>query len=207
MKNSLRQLFLAILIALLAFFGFWKGLAWNMFVSAGLALGTYLGVYLVAKPTLKIGNIRIDSLPDGDELKLLLLDAKTDMDRIQAASNKITNIAIKDESIKLYDTGLKILNYLEKNPDRISAARRFLNYYLDTARDILEKYLPFQESGLRTEDVQRVVQSTSKALPILNEAFDRQFNNLMQNDIMDIESDIKVLEMNLKHDGGNHNAQ
>ncbi len=197
----MKQIILALLTSLALFFALFFGLKWNVFVVIILSLGTYLGVFMVTKPRLKIGNIRIDKLEDGDELKALLLDAKDDMDHIKKASAEITNLALKEESQRLYNTGVKILEYLEEHPERISTARRFFTYYLDTARDILEKYLPFQRSGLRTEDVENVFRSTQKALPILNEAFERQFNHLMQNDIIDIESDIKVLEMNLKMDG------
>jgi 5-bromo-4-chloroindolyl phosphate hydrolysis protein len=197
----MKQIILALLTSLALFFALFFGLKWNVFVVIILSLGTYLGVFMVTKPRLKIGNIRIDKLEDGDELKALLLDAKEDMDHIKKASAEITNLALKEESQRLYNTGVKILEYLEEHPERISTARRFFTYYLDTARDILEKYLPFQRSGLRTEDVENVFRSTQKALPILNEAFERQFNHLMQNDIIDIESDIKVLEMNLKMDG------
>lgn len=197
----MKQIILALLTSLALFFALFFGLKWNVFVVIILSLGTYLGVFMVTKPRLKIGNIRIDKLEDSDELKALLLDAKEDMDHIKKASAEITNLALKEESQRLYNTGVKILEYLEEHPERISTARRFFTYYLDTARDILEKYLPFQRSGLRTEDVENVFRSTQKALPILNEAFERQFNHLMQNDIIDIESDIKVLEMNLKMDG------
>jgi 5-bromo-4-chloroindolyl phosphate hydrolysis protein len=197
----MKQIILALLTSLALFFALFFGLKWNVFVVIILSLGTYLGVFMVTKPRLKIGNIRIDKLEDGDELKALLLDAKEDMNHIKKASAEITNLALKEESQRLYNTGVKILEYLEEHPERISTARRFFTYYLDTARDILEKYLPFQRSGLRTEDVENVFRSTQKALPILNEAFERQFNHLMQNDIIDIESDIKVLEMNLKMDG------
>lgn len=201
MGKYTRQFIIALVSSLAVFFGLGILLQWNLFVAAGLAVGTYIGTFLVSKPQMRIGSINIDRLPDGDELKRLLLDAKGDMDAIQSASKQISNVNIQQESQKLHSTGMRILQYLEKHPDRIPTARKFLNYYLDTARDILEKFLPFQASGLRTDDVKRVYESTERALPILNEAFERQFNNLMQNDILDIESDIHVLEMNLKMEG------
>ncbi len=207
MQSSPRQFILALLAALAVFFGTWSGLQWPVLLAAGLAVGTYVGVYLLAKPKLRIGHIRVDSLPDGDELKRLLLEAKDDMDAINRASKQITNLPIRQQSEQLYQTGIRILEYLEKNPDRIPAARRFLGYYLNTARDILEKYLPFQNSGLRTDEVKRVTQATERAMPILNQAFETQFTNLMQNDIMDIESDIKVLEMTLQSEGGIHGSE
>ncbi len=207
MANSPRQSIMALLASLAVFFGSWALLKWPILLGAGLAVGTYVGTFLISKPKLKIGHIRVDALPDGNELKRLLLEAKDDMDAIDQASKQITNLPIRQQSEQLYQTGLRILEYLEKNPDRIPAARRFMGYYLNTARDILEKYLPFQSSGLRTEEVKRVTQATERAMPILNQAFENQFTNLMQNDIIDIESDIKVLEMTLQAEGGNYGSK
>lgn len=202
MKGGLRQIIFGLAAALAVFFGLTLGLSWPFWIAGILAVGTYLGVFLLSKPRLKIGHIRVDTLPDGDELKLLMLDAKNDMDAIRDATKKITHLPIRQQGEQLYQTGLNILSYLEKHPDKISLARRFFGYYLDTAVAILQKYLPFQESGLRTEEVRRVAQETERAMPILNRAFERQFTNLMQNDMIDIESDIKVLEMNLRSEGG-----
>ncbi len=202
MRGGRRQVICGLAAALVVFFALGFGLDWPYWIAGLLAVGTYVGVFLISKPRLKIGHIRVDSLPDGDALKALMLDAKNDMDMIQATTKKITHLPIRQQSEQLYATGLNILSYLEKNPDKIPLARRFFGYYLDTAVGILQKYLPFQESGLRTEEVRRVTQSTERAMPILNRAFERQFSNLMQNDVMDIESDIKVLEMNLRSEGG-----
>lgn len=202
MEKPLRQLIPGLAAALAVLFGLWLGLDWPVWAAALPAVGTYFGVFLLCRPRIKIGHLRVDALPDGDELKELMLDAKEDMDKIRKASQKISNLLIKEQSRGLYETGLRILTYLEKNPERIPAARRFFTYYLDTAVGILEKYLPFQDSGLQTDEVRRVTASTEKAMPILNKAFEKQFTKLMQNDIMDIESDIKVLELTLKSEGG-----
>lgn len=184
------------------FFLLWLALSWPAWISGLLAVGAYLGLVLLSKPQLKIGSIRVDRLPDGDALKKLLLEAESDMEELRQAGSEISNPEIRRQSEKLYKTGVQILKYLEKNPERIPAARRFFNYYLSTAVGILRKYLPFQKSGLAAAEVAKVTRSTEKAMPILNKAFEKQFVKLMQNDILDIESDIKVLELNLKSEGG-----
>lgn len=200
--KSIRQFLAGTVAGLAVFFLLWLGLSWNLIVAGILAIGTYAGVFLITKPALKIGEIRVDTLPDGNELKELLLEARKDMEEIEKASKQISNQEMRFECQKLYNTGVGIMKYLEKNPDSIKSARRFLTYYLDTAAQILNKYLPFQNSGLETDEVRRVRNSTEKALPILNKAFEEQFTKLMQNDIFDIESDIKLLEMTLESEGG-----
>lgn len=198
--NNTRQVILStigsvVLFCLLSFL-----FRWPILVSAVLSLGTFAGIYLISKPRRKIGGLLIDEIDNGEELKSLMDDAYEDMVIIEKASRQIHNTSIKEQTALLHQTGQNILEYLTKNPDRISAARRFFGYYLDTAREILEKYLSFQKSGLKTEDVRRVTQATQDALPVLNEAFEKQFNSLMENDIIDIEANIKLLKTNLEMD-------
>ena len=199
--SSRLQGIMATLFSVAAFLGLYLGLSWPILIAAALSIGVYAGVYLITRPKLKIGNIWLDSLKDGEEMRQLFLEAKDDVVAIGNAGKKVSNETIKQQSAQLYDTSNRILDYLEKNPNSISDARRFLNYYLNTARDILEKYLAFQKTDIKTDEIQKVTASTERAMTILNQAFNTQFTHLMENDIMDIEADIKLLETNLKMEG------
>jgi 5-bromo-4-chloroindolyl phosphate hydrolysis protein len=198
--NNTRQVIISTISSVVLFILLNFLLNWPILVSAVLSLGTFVGVYLISKPRRKIGGRLVDDLDNGEELKKLMDDAYEDMIIIEKASYQISNPGIKEQTVRLHKTGTSILAYLTKNPDRISAARRFFGYYLDTARDILEQYLSFQKSGLITEDVLRVSKATEDALPVLNEAFEKQFNSLMENDIINIEANIKLLKTNLAMD-------
>ena len=198
--NNTRQVVLSTISSVVLFSLLNFLLNWPILVSAVLSLGVFAGIYLISKPRRKIGGLLVDDIDNGEELKALMDDAYEDMVILEKASHQISNTGIKEETVRLHKTGTNILEYLTKNPDRISAARRFFGYYLDTARDIIEEYLSFQKSGLKTEDVLRVSKATQDALPVLNEAFEKQFNSLMENDIMNIEANIKLLKMNLEMD-------
>ena len=200
MKSG-KQVFWALLSSLGLFFLLGFGLQWNLLVAALLAVLTYFGVYLIARPKLRIGHIVIEDYQKGEELRALLDDAYEDMEVIRQASQSLNNVEIRQETERLYQMGTKILEYLTQEPQKIKLARRFFTYYLDTARGILEKYLKIQAADLRTEEVRQVARATQEAMPILNQAFEKQFANLLANDLMDIEEDIKLLKINLKMEG------
>ncbi|MDO5016404.1 MAG: 5-bromo-4-chloroindolyl phosphate hydrolysis family protein [Eubacteriales bacterium] len=195
------QVLLSLVIALGIFSLLGFVLKWSLLVAALLSVLSYFAVYLLSRPKLRIGNIVIEDYRKGDELRALLDDAYEDMEAIRKASRSITNLNIQNEARKLYKTGTKILEYLSHEPDKINLARRFFSYYLNTARGILEKYLKIQSSELQTEEVRQVTRSTEAAMPVLNQAFEKQFSNLIANDLMDIEEDIKLLKINLKMEG------
>ena len=67
---------------------------------------------------------------------------------------------------ELYGTGMRIYAYLEENPGKIKLARRFFTYYLDTAAKLVERYVDFQNTGLRSEEVKDILRKTAEALPV-----------------------------------------
>lgn len=176
--------------------------SWPLWLAGIMAVGAYGGSYLLAKPTPRIGKVRLDRLPGGSQLKELLLEAEADMEALRRASRQIAHIELRQEVKRLIGTGERILLYLGENPERIGNARRFFIYYLDTARTILEKYLNVQKSGLDTTEVRQIRQETIRIVPQLNKAFERQYTNLMSNELMAIEAEIKLLDSTLKAEGG-----
>ena len=108
---------------------------------------------------------------------------------------------MREESGKLYNTSTKILAYLEKNPDKISMAGRFIDYYQDTASSLLRKYVELQDSGLDTLEVRNLKEKTKKAMTMLDQAFDQQFQRMMGNELMDMDVEIQMIEDMMKMEG------
>ena len=170
----------------------------SFLASVFLAIITYIIVYNRTKAKYKFGNVDIDSLAHSGEIKELLNAAHEDLRIIKSASVRAKHKPIRENARKLNNTGNNILDYLKKNPKRILTARRFLSYYLDTAADILEKYLEFVATNVENEEMNKIYYQTNRGLTILNGAFEKQFMKLMENEFFDIEAEINVLEKTLK---------
>lgn len=197
MKET-KQLFLSIASGIAVFGVTFFILQWQVLITAVLAVGTYVGVSLLTKPVYKLGSVNVESLRDGEELRAILIEAHRDLEVIKGAALKGNHDQIRESGLQLYETGSNIVDYLQHNPNKINIARRFLSYYLDTSAEIMSKYGRFTETKSKSVEVQRVYAQTERALTILDEAFDKQFVQLMENEIFDIETDIKVLENTLK---------
>ena len=177
------------------------GLGWDFIVSALLAAGLFEGLYLVTKPKKITGKIPLDMRPDGAYLKKRLEEAREDFESIRSSMEKIQDRGMREESGKLYNTSSKILAYLEKNPDKISMAGRFIDYYQDTASSLLRKYVELQDSGLDTLEVRNLKEKTKKAMTMLDQAFDQQFQRMMGNELMDMDVEIQMIEDMMKMEG------
>ena len=201
MKETSRMLvssFAAAIVFLLLFLFF----HWNLIVCILLCAGIYFGLFFLLKPSRKIAGIDVESMPGGEEIRQLLDDAQADLADIDKVVKEIKTSSVRQDAQALYATGVRILTYLEENPDKIKLARRFFTYYLDTAAKLLTRYVDFQETELHSGEVADILQKTAEALPVLNSAFEKQFAHLMQGELLDIEADIELLKSTLKMEGG-----
>ena len=101
----------------------------------------------------------------------------------------------------LTKTGRKILAYLTEHPERITGARRFADYYLDTAAHLVDKYMDLQNNGLTETAGSDITAQTVEGLKMLNTAFENQLNRLLDGDRMEIETEIRVLKEAMKTEG------
>lgn len=174
------------------------GLRWSIWIDIILAGGSYVGLALLLKPVRRIGTVSFDMLPDGEEMEKYLSDAREDHDVIEKALWKISNRIIKEEAEKLNQTAGTIISYLEEHPDKIKLARQFIDYYQDTAASILKRYVELEDTNLNTSDVMKLKEDTLKSLQTLNVAFDRQFQKLLRNEMMDMDAQMRLLEQTVK---------
>ena len=201
MKNDVTRMIVSVAVAAVAFVFTFVVLGWNLIVCALLGVGIYFGLYFVLKPSCKIAGIDVEKLPGGEEIRRMLDDAEEDLEAIRCAASGIRDKAVRKDAEALYTTGKRIMGYLDENPSKIKMARRFFIYYLDTAAKLTERYVDFQDTELSSDEIIEVLSKTAAAIPVLNDAFEKQFTKLMEGEFMDIESDIELLESTLKMEG------
>ena len=199
-KETMRSIFCGLAAGAL-FLGLLLGLDWNFLMAALLAAGLFEGLYLITKPQKIPGKIPFDMRPDGAYLEKRLEEAREDFESIRRSLEKIQDRGLWEESKRLYDTSSNILDYLEKNPDKISVAGRFIDYYQDTASSLLKKYVELQNSGLDTSETRNLKENTKKAICMLNKAFEQQFQRMMRDELMDMDVEIQMIENMMKMEG------
>ena len=201
MKKSETYIWISLFLAAAFFFITWLLLQWNFAVSALLSAGIYVAMTMLIKPVRKIGNVNLEIMPEGEALGRKLEEAREDFESIRVSMDSIEDPELKKESERLHRTAGTILAYLEENPQKIPQARRFIDYYQDTASALLKKYVKLQEKGLRTREAMALTLQTRQAMETLNRAFEKQLEKLMQNELFDMEADIRLLKQTMKMEG------
>ena len=95
----------------------------------------------------------------------------------------------------------KIFRTVIEQPDKAPQIRRFMDYYLPTTLKMLRGYRKMDERKVSGQEAENVKDKIESAMDVVIGAFKKQLNTLYQNDILDISTDIDVLETMLKQDG------
>jgi len=95
----------------------------------------------------------------------------------------------------------KIFLHLKSDPRSIKAARPFLNYQLDAAIKIIKKYDELSSRQLQSVDIQQTLKKTESLLDSIEKAFSKQLIKLVENDVIDLETEVELLKRTLKMEG------
>ena len=71
------------------------------------------------------------------------------------------------------------LTYLQQHPERMSLARRFVDYYQDRALLLVRKYQELEKTGLEAQEVQQAKEEIKQLLDNFDEAYEDQFSKVL----------------------------
>ncbi len=120
-----KQTVLSVVFSSIVFLATFLLLKWHLLVGITQAVGTYFGVYLINTPKKRFEGININDIALSEEYPLIMKEANEDLKDIYNCKEDATHQSIKDNSEKLYLTGIEILEYIQKNPSKITKGANF----------------------------------------------------------------------------------
>ncbi|MBQ9365825.1 MAG: 5-bromo-4-chloroindolyl phosphate hydrolysis family protein [Schwartzia sp.] len=129
------------------------------------------------------------------------LKAVDDFNFIQEAMPGIKDSELRAQLDELQHTSRNMLTYLEKYPEKLPLARRFIDYYQDRTVELVKKYQDFAATGLSTPDVLTAIDRIKKGLADFRYAYEDQFSRLMSDSFIDLDVELKVAEQEMSFDG------
>ncbi|WP_462318607.1 5-bromo-4-chloroindolyl phosphate hydrolysis family protein [Marinilabilia sp.] len=123
------------------------------------------------------------------------------LEAIEKKSFGIENESVRTKVGRIYNLGRKILDDIKENPDDFYAARQFFNYYLDATHSILEKYVSLQENRQFLEIADESFRKTEALLDTVEVAYQKQLEKLFEDDVMNLDTELKVLAKTIKTEG------
>ncbi len=116
------------------------------------------------------------------------------------------NILITDETLSaqmdtLSDKCQQIFRTVSEEPAKAPHVRKFMNYYLPTTLKVLANYRTMQERGVSYQDMLQARDSAIRCMNMVLTACQKQIDALHRENMLDISTDIDVMEQMLKRDG------
>ena len=116
------------------------------------------------------------------------------------------NIVITDETLSaqmdtLSDKCQQIFRTVSAEPAKAPHVRKFMNYYLPTTVKVLANYRKMQERGVSYIEMSQARDSAIRCMNMVLTACQKQIDAMHKEDMLDISTDIDVMEQMLKRDG------
>jgi hypothetical protein len=124
-------------------------------------------------------------------------------DRIDTMADRAREIGapeVREKTARLNETAEKILAELIAAPVQIDMARAFLSYYLEAAERIVCGYADLAGRGVQGADVEATLSRAITSLDSIQQAFDKELAAVLQRDIIDLDSEIELLERTVQMD-------
>jgi 5-bromo-4-chloroindolyl phosphate hydrolysis protein len=197
-KDNWARIIIPLLIAVAVFVLTFIILQWAFVIAALLSLACYAGLVFLFTPVLRIGGISVEHIKNREEIMILFEEGEKDLLLIKTIMEKSKDTQIKLKAQNVYREGGKIIEYIKKNPAKAVIARRFFNYYLDKAGELLKKYHDLLSTGIETDRLRALKEKTLSALEAISRGMVLQFSRLISSEVIDIEADIKLLESTVR---------
>lgn len=110
-----------------------------------------------------------------------------------------TNIGAQVEEIA--NTTNKILEFVDKYPEKARKLNKFIEYYMPTTVKLLSSYEHLNMQNLSGKNIDEASRKIEDMVQNLSHAFSKQHDALFEEKSLDIDSEIKVLSDILKREG------
>ncbi len=135
------------------------------------------------------------------DLETSLNEGKRKLDEIVYFRKQIKAMVITEKVSSICTTVEKILAEVKRDPGDLQAARQFLSYYLDATINILNKYVKLSSQNVSDSGITTSLKRVETMLDTINKAFEKQLTRLLSNDVMDLDTELSLLEKTINMEG------
>ena len=142
----------------------------------------------------------------GDKIADQVITTGLEMiDTIRKENAVIPDQELTDQMNNLSDRCEQIFRTVSESPAKAPQVRKFMNYYLPTTLKMLANYRTMQQRGVSYGEMKEARETTVHGMNLILTACQKQIDNLHRDNMLDISTDIDVLEQMLKRDGYTEN--
>jgi len=119
---------------------------------------------------------------------------------IRNNTRKIGNNIVAEKIIEICRVGLDIFENIKTHPEDLQRAKPFINYYLDATDKIVSRYVELSRNS-NSPEIRESLDRVEAMLDQIQETYKKQLRYLLEDDVLDLNTEITVLERTMKLEG------
>ncbi|HTY01638.1 MAG TPA: 5-bromo-4-chloroindolyl phosphate hydrolysis family protein [Bacteroidota bacterium] len=167
------------------------------FALGGAVAGYVAGRLLVSKAKQQGG---IDTEGDRQAYSQMIAEGEEKVKTLTSLAASVKKPEIRDKCMHLAQVASKVINDVKESPKDAKRVRQFLNYYLNATCTILERYTELSSRNLNSSEVQAGLAKVEALLDSIQHVFEQQLVAVAQDEILDLDTEIKLLQQTLQLD-------
>ena len=171
----------------------------NLLILAGLSLIAYaVGTKLC--PT-RVVRTLIPYATGSEDVDAMLNGIAANLDALHKLNEAIPDPQLSAAMERMEKAGRSIVETVEATPAKAKQVRRFANYYLPDAVNVLQQYAKLAKQGVQGENAASIRAEVEHNAASIATAFENQLDALYAAESMDLSADLTVLQNMLKGQG------
>lgn len=146
---------------------------------------------------------QVEELPlSGDDAADAMIARGQDMlHQIRSENDAIPDEVLSGQMDELERLCVQIFTTVAEKPGKAPQIRKFMDYYLPTTLKMLASYRTMSTRGVSVSDMTEARSTVIRGMGMVLTACQKQLDTLYRDDMLDVTTDIDVLEQMLKRDG------
>ena len=136
-----------------------------------------------------------------DDVDAMLTEIQQKLDTLHGLNASLPDPALSAAMDRMEKAGRSIVETVEATPAMAKQVRRFANYFLPDAVNVLQQYAKLAKQGVRGENAASIRAEVEHTAASIATAFENQLDALYAAESMDLSADLTVLQNMLKGQG------
>ena len=172
---------------------------WALLAALGAAVLAFAGAKKICPP--RVVETEVPFHTGVDDVDAMLTEMQQQLDTLHALNEALPDQQLSAAMARMEKAGRSIVETVEATPAKAKQVRRFANYYLPDAVNVLQQYAKLAKQGVRGENAASIRAEVEHNAASIATAFENQLDALYAAESMDLSADLTVLQNMLKGQG------
>jgi len=200
-KNTVPLSILAGVLASAIFLVFLFALALGLWLSLAAGVAGFIAVHLIFRKKAGEVTVHLGGGVSDRLLKETLEEGAARMRELEKYARMIENRGIREKVGAIREVVAKIYENFKQDPKDIKTARQFLSYHLDATIKIIRRYAELASRNSGSAEITTTLKKVESLLDTIKKAFEKQLDILLRDDVLDLDTEIKLMENTIKMEG------